>query len=103
MSQVLVDLRVSRASGALGLGEALPVGVRGSDIEVVLGAGMVAGPSALVTWMEGGVASTALGLGSVLELQVLPIGALCPKSNCCFVGDVVPTGGVSSGPGEGGG
>lgn len=99
VSQVLVSLRVSGASGASGLREALPVGVGGPDIEVVLGAGMVAGPSVLIIWMEG----AALGLGRVLELQVLTIGVPGSLSNCCIVGDVVPMGRVNMGPDEGGG
>lgn len=93
-SQVLVSLRVSRASG---LREALPVGVGGPDIEVALGSGMVSGPSVLIIWMEG----TALGLGSVLELQVLTIEVPGPLSNCCIVGDVDSVGRVNSGPDEG--
>lgn len=55
--------------------------------------------SILITRMDGRAGSTD-GLGSALE-PVLAIGEHGPMSSCCIMGDVVPTGSVRSGPGEG--
>ena len=101
VSKVLVR---SRVLVAVGLSELLAVGVDGPDIEVIFRAGVVSGlptgPSILITWIEGRVVSTRLGLGSVLGLQLLTIGAQDARSSCCFTGDVVTTGRTTSEPGE---
>lgn len=78
--------------------------VEGPDFEVISGAGIVSrptGPSKLFIWMKGSVVSITLGLGSVLELQVLTIGVQGMRPSCCFMGDVVTTGSATSELGEG--
>lgn len=101
VSKVLGRSRVLRVWVAVAWSEVLAVGVEGPDTEVVLGLGVVSGPSVLITWMEGSVVSTTLGLGSVLGLPVLTIGVHGARSRCCFMGDVVATGRATSEPGEG--
>lgn len=105
VSKVLVGCRVSRVRLVVGLSEVLSVGVEGPDPEVIFRVGVVPGPSAgppmLSIWMEGRVVSTILGLGTVLELQVLTIGVHNVRSSCCFMGDVIPIGRATSEPGEG--